>query len=39
MPVPVYDFERIPVVTEDPYGYGAPPVPAPAGAIPAGGTA
>jgi cytochrome c oxidase subunit 1 len=38
-PVPVYNFERIPVVTEDPYGYGVAPVPIPAGAVPAGGAA
>jgi len=34
-PVPVYDFERIPVIDSDPYPYGvepAPRVPAPAGA-------
>ena len=34
-PVPVYDFDRIPVIDSDPYPYGvepAPRVPAPAGA-------
>jgi cytochrome c oxidase subunit 1 len=36
-PVPVHNFDRIPVFSSDPYGYGEPPVPvaAPAGA-PAG---
>ena len=37
-PVPVYDFERIPVIDSDPYPYGvepAPRVPAPVG-VPAG---
>jgi cytochrome c oxidase subunit 1 len=38
-PVPVHNFERIPVITEDPYGYGVAPAPIPAGAVPAGGTA
>jgi len=38
-PVPVYDFERIPVFDPDPYPYGEPaPVGAPVVA-PAGGTA
>jgi cytochrome c oxidase subunit I len=38
-PVPVHNFDRIPIITEDPYGYGSPApaaVPAPA---PAGGSA
>jgi cytochrome c oxidase subunit 1 len=36
-PVPVHNFDRIPVFSSDPYGYGepAPPVAVPAGA-PAG---
>ena len=38
-PVPVHNFERLPVVTEDPYGYGVTPLPATAGMAPAGGTA
>ena len=36
-PVPVYDFERIPVFDADPYPYGVeptgPPVVAPAGGV------
>jgi hypothetical protein len=38
-PVPVYNFERIPVVTEDPYGYGTPSIPVAAGTATASGTA
>jgi heme/copper-type cytochrome/quinol oxidase subunit 1 len=39
-PVPVYDFERIPVFDPDPYPYGVEPVRVPAAApAPAGGTA
>ena len=37
-PVPVYNFERIPTITSDPYGYGEPgavPV-ADFGGVPAG---
>ena len=37
-PVPVYDFERIPVFDSDPYPYGVPPATAPVVA-PAGGAA
>jgi cytochrome c oxidase subunit 1 len=37
-PVPVHDFDRIPVFDGDPYPYGVPPATAPAIA-PAGGTA
>jgi cytochrome c oxidase subunit 1 len=35
-PVPVHDFDRIPVFDGDPYPYGAEPLPVPAGAGPAG---
>jgi cytochrome c oxidase subunit I len=39
-PVPVYDFEKIPVFDEDPYPYGVEPAPAGAPAYaPAGGSA
>jgi len=39
-PVPVHDFERIPVFDEDPYPYGVEPVPAGAPVVaPAGGSA
>jgi cytochrome c oxidase subunit 1 len=38
-PVPVYDFERIPVFGPDPYPYGAEPAGIPAVAAPVGGTA
>jgi cytochrome c oxidase subunit 1 len=38
-PVPVHNFDRLPVVTEDPYGYGVTPVPVTAGMAPASGTA
>jgi len=38
-PVPVYDFERMPVFDADPYPYGVEPVRVPAtAAAPAGGT-
>ncbi len=39
-PVPVHDFNRVPVFDEDPYPYGAEEKPAavPAGAAPAGGS-
>jgi cytochrome c oxidase subunit 1 len=38
-PVPVHDFDRIPVFDEDPYPYGAEPAPAASPAVaPAGGT-
>jgi cytochrome c oxidase subunit 1 len=38
-PVPVHDFDRIPVFDEDPYPYGVEPVPAGAGAaVPATGS-
>jgi cytochrome c oxidase subunit 1 len=37
-PVPVHDFDRIPVFDADPYPYGEPAGP-PGVAIPAGGTA
>ena len=38
-PVPVHDFDRIPVFDGDPYPYGVPPATAPVGIAPAGGTA
>jgi cytochrome c oxidase subunit I len=38
-PVPVHDFDRIPVFDGDPYPYGVPAAPAPVGIAPAGGTA
>jgi cytochrome c oxidase subunit 1 len=38
-PVPVHDFDRIPVFAEDPYPYGVEPAPVPSPLAPAGGTA
>ncbi len=38
-PVPVHDFDRIPVFDADPYPYGVEPARVPAGMAPAGGTA
>ncbi len=38
-PVPVHDFDRIPVFDADPYPYGVEPVPVGAAAAPAPGTA
>jgi cytochrome c oxidase subunit 1 len=38
-PVPVHDFNRIPVFDADPYPYGVEPVPVGAMAAPAPGTA
>jgi cytochrome c oxidase subunit I len=37
-PVPVHDFDRIPVITGDPYDYGNPAPPAIPAAAPAGGS-
>jgi cytochrome c oxidase subunit I len=37
-PVPVHDFDRIPVITGDPYDYGSPAPPAIPAAAPAGGS-
>jgi cytochrome c oxidase subunit 1 len=38
-PVPVHDFDRIPVFDADPYPYGVEPAPVPGVAVPAGGAA